>query len=314
MLSRMPAPTKRTQVHRHPERGDYDRATIDQILDEALICHVAFNDGDGAPRCLPTIHARVGDTIYLHGSTAARAWKALRGGAEVCIVATIVDGLVMARSAFNHSMNYRSVVVFGTAREVTEEEELHTAAAAITSHVAPGREDEARMPTAAEYKQTLLLAVPLEEASAKVRTGPPKDDDDDIALPIWAGVLPLATNAGDPDPSPDLAPGSTSLRPSPGTTDPARGELGPRAQPQAPGQLPGPAAHRLDPVRRHVRAPARELRLPVPRALPHAARRSLGARKPASRSPATASGPWSRSSPAACSPTGSGDATRSPSR
>jgi uncharacterized protein len=114
---------------------------------------------------------------------------------------------VMARSAFNHSMNYRSVVVFGTAREVTEEEELDTAAAAITSHVAPGREDEARMPTAAEYRQTLLLAVPLEEASAKVRTGPPKDDDDDIALPIWAGVLPLATNAGDPDPSPDLAPG-----------------------------------------------------------------------------------------------------------
>ena len=128
--------------------------------------------------------------VYLHGSNAARAWKALRAGAEVCIVATIVDGLVMARSAFNHSMNYRSVVVFGTAREVTEEEELHTAAAAITSHVAPGREDEARMPTAAEYKQTLLLAVPLDEASAKVRTGPPKDDADDIELPIWAGVAP----------------------------------------------------------------------------------------------------------------------------
>ena len=207
MLSRMPAASKRTQVHRHPERGDYDRTTIDQILDEALICHVAFNDGGGAPRCLPTIHARVDDTIYLHGSTAARAWKALRAGAEVCIVATIVDGLVMARSAFNHSMNYRSVVVFGTAREVTEEEELHMAAAAITSHVAPGREDEARMPTAAEYRQTLLLAVPLEEASAKVRTGPPKDDEDDIALPIWAGVLPLVTSAGDPDPSPDLGPG-----------------------------------------------------------------------------------------------------------
>jgi nitroimidazol reductase NimA-like FMN-containing flavoprotein (pyridoxamine 5'-phosphate oxidase superfamily) len=204
MLSRMSAPTTRTQVHRHPERGDYDRATIDSILDEALICHVAFNDGDGAPRCLPTIHARVGDTIYLHGSTAARAWKALRAGAEVCIVATIVDGLVMARSAFNHSMNYRSVVVFGTAREVTDEEELHTAAAAITSHVAPGREDEARMPTPAEYKQTLLLAVPLEEASAKVRTGPPKDDEEDKALPIWAGVLPLVTRPGDPETAPDL--------------------------------------------------------------------------------------------------------------
>jgi nitroimidazol reductase NimA-like FMN-containing flavoprotein (pyridoxamine 5'-phosphate oxidase superfamily) len=207
MLSRMPAPTQRTQVHRHPERGDYDRATIDAILDEALICHVAFNDEKGAPRCLPTIHARVGDTIYLHGSKAARAWKALHAGAEVCLVATILDGLVLARSAFNHSMNYRSVVVFGTAREVTDPEELHTAAAAITSHVAPGREDEARMPTQEEYKQTLLLAVPLEEVSAKVRTGPPKDDDDDIQLPIWAGVLPFHTETGDPDPSPDIKPG-----------------------------------------------------------------------------------------------------------
>ena len=108
----MPAPTDRTQVHRLPERGVYDRETIDRILDEALICHVAFNDGAGAPRCLPTIHARVGDTIYLHGSRGARAWKALRAGAEVCIVATIVDGLVVARSAFHHSMNYRSVVVY----------------------------------------------------------------------------------------------------------------------------------------------------------------------------------------------------------
>jgi uncharacterized protein len=207
MLSRMPAPTPRTQVHRHPERGDYDRATIDAILDEALICHVAFNDGGGAPRCLPTIHARVDDTIYLHGSKAARAWKALRAGAEVCIVATIVDGLVLARSAFNHSMNYRSVVIFGKAREVTDPEELHRAATAITSHVAPGREDEARMPTDEEYKQTLLLAVPLEEVSAKVRTGPPKDDEEDLALPIWAGVLPFVTRVGDPDPSPDLTPG-----------------------------------------------------------------------------------------------------------
>jgi uncharacterized protein len=213
MLSRMPAPTKRTQVHRHPERGDYDRATIDAILDEGLICHVAFNDGEGAPRCLPTIHARVGDTIYLHGSTAARAWKALRAGAEVCIAVTIVDGLVMARSAFNHSMNYRSVVVFGTAREVTDEEELHTAAEAITSHVAPGRQDEARMPTAAEYKQTLLLAVPIEEASAKVRTGPPKDDEEDMELPIWAGVLPLHTRPGEPEPDPHLS-GDLDVPPS----------------------------------------------------------------------------------------------------
>ena len=119
----------------------------------------------------------------------------------------------MARSAFNHSMNYRSVVVFGTAREVTDEEELHTAAAAITSHVAPGREDEARMPTAAEYKQTLLLAVPIEEASAKVRTGPPKDDEEDMELPIWAGVLPLQARPGEPEPDPRLS-GDLDVPPS----------------------------------------------------------------------------------------------------
>ena len=269
----MPAPTKRTQVHRHPERGDYDRATIDAILDEALICHVAFNDGDGAPRCLPTIHARVGDTIYLHGSTAARAWKALRAGAEVCIAATIVDGLVMARSAFNHSMNYRSVVVFGTAREVTDEDELHTAAAAITSHVAPGREDEARMPTAAEYKQTLLLAVPIEEASAKVRTGPPKDDEEDMELSIWAGVLPLHTRPGEPEPDPraQRGPRRSSLRLR---VPPTRRAVSSSVETgsTAPRQLPGDAAHRVDPVRGHVRAPARELRLPVPRAVPHGER------------------------------------------
>jgi nitroimidazol reductase NimA-like FMN-containing flavoprotein (pyridoxamine 5'-phosphate oxidase superfamily) len=207
MLSRMPAPTERTQVHRLPERGVYDRETIDPILDEALICHVAFTDGDGAPRCLPTIHARVGNTIYLHGSRGARAWKALKAGAEVCIVATIVDGLVLARSLFESSMNYRSVVVFGTAREVTDLEELHVAARAIASHVAPGREDEARMPTDAEYKQTLLLAVPLEEASAKIRTGPPKDFEEDKDLPVWAGVLPLVTTPGTPQAAPDLREG-----------------------------------------------------------------------------------------------------------
>ena len=202
----MSAPTTRTQVHRHPERGEYDRGTIDAILDEALICHVAWVDPAGGPRCLPTIHARVGDTIYVHGSKAARAWKALRDGAEVCLVATIVDGLVLAKSLFEHSMNYRSVVVFGKAREVTELEELHVAAAAIAAHVAPGREDEARMPTDDEYKQTLLLAVPLDEASAKVRTGPPTDKEEDAGLPIWTGVLPLATTPGEPIPAPDAPP------------------------------------------------------------------------------------------------------------
>ena len=203
----MNAPTERTQVHRLPERGVYHRETIDAILDEALICHVAFVDPDGGPRCLPTIHARVGDTLYVHGSTAARAWKALRGGGEVCLVSTIVDGLVLARSAFHHSMNYRSVVVHGTAREVTDPDEMHAVARAIASHVAPGREDEVRMPTDAEYRQTLMLALALDEASAKVRTGPPKDEEDDLDLPVWAGVLPLVTTPGEPVAAPDLRPG-----------------------------------------------------------------------------------------------------------
>jgi len=204
------APSERTTIHRHPERGDHDRATIDRILDEALICHVAWVDPDGGPRLLPTIHARVGDTLYLHGSRAARPWKALQSGAEVCVAATIVDGLVLARSAFNHSMNYRSVVMFGTAREVTEPEELLAAARAITSHVLPGREDDARMPTSEEYRQTLLLAIPLDEASVKLRTGPPKDDEADLQLRVWAGVLPLAMTVGDPVPSPELREGLTA--------------------------------------------------------------------------------------------------------
>jgi nitroimidazol reductase NimA-like FMN-containing flavoprotein (pyridoxamine 5'-phosphate oxidase superfamily) len=198
------APSERTQVHRHPERGVYDADLIHRILDEALICHVSWMDPDGGPRILPTIHARVGDVLYLHGSRAARPWKTLRDGADVCVAATIVDGLVLARSAFNHSMNYRSVVVFGRAREVIEPEEMERAATAITSHVAPGRETEARMPTEHEFRQTLLLAVPLDEASAKVRTGPPKDDAPDIELPIWAGVLPLELAHGTPEPAPDL--------------------------------------------------------------------------------------------------------------
>jgi hypothetical protein len=198
------APSDRTQVHRHPERGAYDAALIHRILDEALICHVSWVDPAGGPRVLPTIHARVDDTLYLHGSRAARPWKTLRDGADVCVAATIVDGLVLARSAFNHSMNYRSVVVFGRAREVTDTDELRTAATAITSHVAPGREVDVRMPTDHEFRQTLLLAVPLEEASAKVRTGPPKDDQPDVQLPIWAGVLPLELAHGTPEPAPDL--------------------------------------------------------------------------------------------------------------
>jgi nitroimidazol reductase NimA-like FMN-containing flavoprotein (pyridoxamine 5'-phosphate oxidase superfamily) len=213
------APTERTRLHRHPERAAYDRATIERILDEALICHVAWVADDGRARVLPTIQARVADTLYLHGSRAARAWRAVAAGAEVCVVATIVDGLVLARSAFNHSMNYRSVVLYGTGREVTDPGELLTAAKAITRHVLPGREQEARMPTAEEFDQTIVFAIPIDEASAKVRTGPPKDEDADLDLQIWAGVLPLLVAGGDPESAPDLR---GHLSPPRYVTDPRR--------------------------------------------------------------------------------------------
>ena len=155
----------------------------------------------------PRTTARGGDTLYLHGSRAARAWRAVAAGAEVCVVATIVDALVLARSAFHHSMNYRSVVLYGHGREVTDADELVIAARAITHHVLPGREAEARMPTAEEFKQTVLFAIPIAEASAKVRTGPPRDDEADLELPIWAGLLPLETSGGPPESSPDLLQG-----------------------------------------------------------------------------------------------------------
>jgi nitroimidazol reductase NimA-like FMN-containing flavoprotein (pyridoxamine 5'-phosphate oxidase superfamily) len=213
------APTERTRVHRHPERAVYDRDTIERILDEALICHVAWTAPDGRTRMLPTIQARVGDTLYLHGSRAARAWTAVSAGAEVCVVATIVDGLVLARSAFNHSMNYRSVVLYGTGREVTDPDELRAAAMAITRHVLPGRETEARMPTREEYAQTVMFAVPIAEASAKVRRGPPKDEADDLTLPVWAGVLPLILVGGVPEPAPDLPEG---VRPPRYVEEPSR--------------------------------------------------------------------------------------------
>ncbi len=201
-------PTERTAVKRHPERGAYDRETVYAILDEALICHVAWAE-DGHPRSIPTIHVRVGDTLYFHGSQASRTLKAMRGGLEVCVVATILDGLVLARSSFSHSMNYRSVVVFGTAREVTEREEQLTVTRALADHVVQGRSADVREPNEEELRQTMMLAVPLEEASAKIRTGPPKDDEGDYALPIWAGVLPLTLEPHPPVDDPKLSPGLT---------------------------------------------------------------------------------------------------------
>ena len=197
----------RTRIHRHPERGVHDRATVHAILDEALTCTVSWVDEEGRPRALPTIQARIDDTLYLHGSRGARAWKAVSAGSEVCVVATVIDELVLARTSPHHSMNYRSAVLYGRAREVTDRDELYAAARAITRHVLPGREDDAAEPGDKDWRETLLFAMPIEEASAKVRTGPPIDDDDDLALDVWAGTLPLRTVAGEPTPSPDLRPG-----------------------------------------------------------------------------------------------------------
>ena len=196
-------PSERTRVRRLPERGVYDHETIDEIVDEALICHLAYVI-DGEPRVIPTIHARAGDTLYVHGSNASWTLRSTKQGTPVAIEITLLDGLVLARSAFHHSMNYRSVIVYGRAREVTDPDEKWEAQRALVEHVAHGRARDARMPNQRELDQTTILAVEITEASAKVRTGPPKDEEDDLALPIWAGVLPLVTIPGQPEPDPHL--------------------------------------------------------------------------------------------------------------
>jgi nitroimidazol reductase NimA-like FMN-containing flavoprotein (pyridoxamine 5'-phosphate oxidase superfamily) len=206
-MNARPAPSERTRVRRHPERGDHDRGTIHAILDEALICHVAWVGEDGGPRVIPTIHARDGDTLYIHGSQASRTLRALRGDLPLCLEATLIDGLVLARSTFSHSMNYRSVVVYATAREVTDPDEQARAQEILVEHVIRGRAAEARLPNAQELKQTAILALPLDEASAKVRTGGPSDPDEDLDLDVWAGVLPLGLAVGDPIADPGLKPG-----------------------------------------------------------------------------------------------------------
>lgn len=200
------APGPHTTVCRHPERGVYDRAAIDPILDEALYCHVGFV-AEGRPFVIPTIHARDGDVLYLHGSPASRMLRTLAGGLDVCVTVTILDGLVLARSVYNHSLNYRSVVVLGNARPVEDRDEKLTALARIVEHVVPGRNRDARPPSAKELAGTHVLALALDEASAKVRSGPPKDFDDDVPLPIWAGVVPLRLVAGDPETAEDVPTG-----------------------------------------------------------------------------------------------------------
>lgn len=205
--------TARTTLRRLPDRGSYDRALVHSILDEALICHVGFTVDDH-PYVIPTIHTRVGDTLYLHGSPASRMLRTLKDGVDVCVTVTLLDALVFARAAFHHSLNYRSVVVLGVAHPVTDFGEKREALKALVDHIAPGRSTEARPPNDLELRSTLLLGLPLEEVSAKVRTGPPSDDEADLTLPVWAGVLPVGTAAGEASDDPYLHLAAGSPRPS----------------------------------------------------------------------------------------------------
>ena len=189
--------TERTTVKRLPKRGQYDRETINAILDEAFICHVGFVV-DGQPYVIPTGFARVGDDVYIHGSSASRMLKNLSQGINVCVTMTLIDGLVLARSAFHHSVNYRSVVVLGNAQLVDDDDEKNRALEALTEHIVPGRWADVRWPTALELKATTVLKLAIDEASAKVRTGGPIDDEEDYSMDVWAGVLPLSLATGEP--------------------------------------------------------------------------------------------------------------------
>jgi len=190
-------PTERTQVKRLPKRGAYDRETVFKILDEAFVCHVGFVV-EGQPFVIPTNFGRSGETLYLHGSAASRMLRTLSQGIPVCVTVTLTDGLVLARSAFHHSVNYRSVVVLGTARLVEDPAEKMEALRLFTEHIMKGRWGDIRWPSEHEMKGTTVLALPLEEVSAKVRTGGPIDDEEDYSLPVWAGVLPLPVVPAEP--------------------------------------------------------------------------------------------------------------------
>jgi nitroimidazol reductase NimA-like FMN-containing flavoprotein (pyridoxamine 5'-phosphate oxidase superfamily) len=190
-----PSPTPRTRVVREPQRAVYDRNAVNQILDEAFLCHVGFAV-DGQPYVIPTSYGRDGDVLYIHGSAASRMLRNLDQGVPVCVTVTLVDGLVLARSVFNHSMNYRSVVILGTATLVNDPAEKLAALRALSEHIITHRWDDSRQPNEKELKATSVLRLPIDEFSAKVRVGPPVDDEEDYSFPTWAGVIPLQTTVG----------------------------------------------------------------------------------------------------------------------
>lgn len=224
----MSASNARSEIRRLAKRAVYDRAAIDAILDESLICHVGFVV-DGQPFVIPTIHVRIGDSVFLHGSPASRMLQTLAGGAEACLTVTLVDGLVLARSAFHHSMNYRSVVLFGKGSAVAEEPKKVDVLRCLAEHLIRGRWADVRAPSVSELKGTLVVEIPIDEVSAKVRTGPPLDDEEDYALNVWAGVLPLRLAASAPLADPRL--------PS--------GFVAPKYAAEYTGPKPAPAAERM---------------------------------------------------------------------
>jgi uncharacterized protein len=207
------------RLRRKRERGSHDREAIDAILDEALIAHLGIADEHGQPFVIPTLHARRGDVVYLHGSAASRTLRALAQGAPACLTVSLIDGLVLARAVMHHSANYRSAMLLGRARVVGSTPEKLAAMEAIVEHIVPGRWAEARKPTDNELRATSVLALPIAEASAKLRTGPPVDDEQDYELAIWAGVIPIASEARSPVPDArvpadvPVAPSARSYRP-----------------------------------------------------------------------------------------------------
>jgi nitroimidazol reductase NimA-like FMN-containing flavoprotein (pyridoxamine 5'-phosphate oxidase superfamily) len=205
-MSEAQTPTTRTRVAREPQRAVYDRDTVYRILDEGFICHVGFAV-DGQPFVIPTSYGRKDASLYIHGSAASRMLRQMKDGLSICVTVTLLDGLVLARSVFNHSMNYRSVVILGKATLVEDPEEKLEGLRSLSEHILPGRWDDARLPNEQELKATSLLRLPIDEFSAKVRTGPPIDDAEDLTFPTWAGVVPLEIKAGEPIKDEGLLPG-----------------------------------------------------------------------------------------------------------